>query len=107
LAASLLAYIPRIALNDVANPQAAKGARTEVETQFQAGLIKALGQAQVRNNLPAQQLQQSLEQIAAAFPEQSFDWVHGQNTYGQMLLAYRRGATLIPLARAASWLVCY
>ena len=97
LAASLLSPVTRTLLNDLASPRVAKGARTEVEAQFQAGLIKAVGQAQVRNNFPAQQLQQSLEQIAAAFPGQSFDWVHGENTYGQMLLAYRRGVTLIPL----------
>jgi hypothetical protein len=82
MAAYALSIHARLLLRDFTNPQAAGGARTEVEAQFQAKVVQATRQGQIRNNLHTAQLLQSLKQIQSAFPWKTFELVQGQNTLG-------------------------
>ena len=74
----------------------ADGTRTGHEAQLQRNILQAVKENQVRHNLPAQQLQQSLALIARAYPGQKLELMQGETKSGQVL-AYRHADTLIPL----------
>jgi hypothetical protein len=80
-------------------PSVADGTRTGHEARLQRQILEAVKNNRVQNNLPAQQLQQSLAMVVDAYPSQSLKLFQGETTDGQIVLAYLHENTVIPLMR--------